>query len=124
MSFTLEFHDSEVRDVVADSDAVRIRFSAASVRSPEGKRGWLPSVVLSLAQATLVGDFTQAFGKLADGAVHQDGRNAPRLALPGALAGAVELTLTFANGTLLTVQAPALVLTVTDDARFAEDLSC
>jgi hypothetical protein len=124
MSFALEFHDSEVRDVVADGDRVRIRFSAAAVRGAAGERGWLPSVVLSLAQATLVGDATQAFGKVADGALRQDSHNAPRLALPGTLPGAIELTLRFANGTLLTVQALALVLTVADDARFAADLSC
>ena len=78
----------------------------------------------ALSPAALVGDVTQAFGKLADGAMRQDGRNAPRLALPRTLAGAIELTLRFANGTLLTMQARALALTVTDGARFAEDLSC
>jgi hypothetical protein len=124
MSFALEFHDSEVRDVVADGDTVRIRFSAASVRSAEGERGWLPSVVLSLARATLVGDSAHAIGKVADGAVRQDGRNLSRLALPGTLAGELELTLRLANGTLLAARGHSLTLTVADDARFAQDLSC
>ncbi len=124
MSFTLEFHDSEVRDVVADGDAVRIRFSAASVRGADRERGWLPSVVLTLAPATLAGDTAHAVGKIGDGGVRQDGRTLSRLALPGTLAGELELTLRFANGTPLTVRGRALTLSVADDARFAQDLSC
>jgi len=82
------------------------------------------SVVLSLARATLVGDSAHAIGKVADGAVRQDGRNLSRLALPGTLAGELELTLRLANGTLLAARGHSLTLTVADDARFAQDLSC
>ena len=124
MSFTLEFHDSEVRDVVADGDAVRIRFSAALVHGADRERGWLPSVVLTLAPATLVGDTAHAVGKIGDGGVRQDGCMLSRLALPGTLAGELELTLRFANGTPLAVRGRALTLSVADDARFAQDLSC
>jgi hypothetical protein len=124
MSFVLEFPDSEVLDVVADGDAVRVRFSAASVQGADRERGWLPSVVLTLARAALAGDTAHAVGKISEGGVRQDGRIVSRLALPGTLTGELELTLRFANGTPLTLHAHALTLSVADDARFAEDLSC
>ena len=78
MRFALEFHDSEVRDVATDGDAVRVRFAAASVRDAAGGRGWLPGVTLALADATLAGDPSHAFGKLAEGRLRQDGRDIAR----------------------------------------------
>ena len=124
MSLAFEFPDSEIRDVVAEGDAVRIRFSAAAVRDADRVHGWLPSVVLTLARATLDGDVAHAVGQVVDASVRQDGRSALPLALPGTLAGDLELTLSLANGTLLVARARSLALTVADDARFSEDLSC
>ena len=124
MSFALEFHDSEVRDVVADGDVVRVRFSAACVHGADRERGWLPSVVLTLARATLDGDTAHTVGKLVEGGVRHDGRTATLLALPGMLAGDIELALRFANGTQLAAHGHTLTLTVADDARFAPDLAC
>jgi hypothetical protein len=124
MGFALEFHDSEVRDAVADGNTVRVRLSAAAVRSDAGERGWLPGVALTLADATLAGDTAHAFGKLAEGRLRQDGRDIAALAVPVTLAGRIELTLRFANGTQLSARGRSLALSVADDARFAEDLSC
>ena len=124
MRFVLEFHDSEVRDVVADAGTVRLRLSAAAVRSETGERGWLPGVVLTLADATLHGDATHAFGKLVEGRLCHDGRDLARPALPGTLAGRIELALRFANGTSLSAHGGSIALDVARDARFAEDLSC
>lgn len=124
MGFSLELHDSEVRDVAADGDRVRIRFAAASVRGAADERGWLPSVALTFEQASLTGDAAHAFGKVADASLRQDTRIARALPLPGTLAGAIECSLCFANGTLLTIHAAALGLSVAEDARFAEDMSC
>ena len=124
MRFALEFHDSEIRDVVADAAAVRVRFAAACVRDIHGGRGWLTGVTLALADATLAGDATHAFGRLSEGRLRQDGRDVVRPALPDTLAGALELTLRFANGTLLTVQGRSLAASLSGDGRFTEDLSC
>ncbi len=124
MSFALEFPDSEVRDVVADDGDVRVRFAAASVRNSNGERGWLPSVTLTLSDATLAGDMAHAFGKLAEGRLRRDGRGIARPALPQALSGRIDLALRFANGAQLTAHGRSLALTLADDARFAEDLSC
>jgi hypothetical protein len=124
MRIVLDFHGSEVRDMVADGDSVRVRFSAATVRADDGERGWLSPVVLTLARATLAGDPAHAFGKITEGALRQDGRDVPDLALPAMLAGTLELTLRLANGTLLAARGRTLTLAAADGARFTQDLSC
>ena len=124
MSFALEFHDSEVRDVTADGGEVCVRFAAASVRNANGEHGWLTSVTLVLSDATLAGDTAHAFGKLLEGRLRREDRDIGRPALPLALAGEIELTLRFANGTPLSVHGGSLALNVADDARYTEDLSC
>lgn len=124
MTFALEFPDSEVRDVVADDGGVRVHFSAVSVRDANCERGWLPSVRLTLAAATLAGDAAHAFGKVAEGALRLDGRLVARPALPDALAGEIELTLRFANGATLAARGRSLVSSIDAAARFADDLSC
>lgn len=124
MSFTLAFHDSELRDVVVDSGTVRLRFSAASVIAADGERGWLPGVVLTLAQAVVDGDAAHAFGKLVEGRLRHDGAPVARPALPGTLAGDIDLALRLANGTALQLRGRSLSLALADDARLAPDLSC
>jgi len=124
MRFALDFHDSEVRDVVADGDAVHVRFAAASVRDDQGRRGWLASVRLTLTGATLSGDARHAFGKLVEGRLERGGQLVLPLPVPDTLAGDLGLALRFANGTALTLRGRTLAASVADDARFAEDLSC
>ncbi len=124
MSLTLEFHDSEIRDVVADGTGLRVRLAAASVRDADGRRGWMPSVQLVLADATATGDLRHAFGKITEGRLSHGGQALARLALPIALDGAVKLALRLANGTALDVRARALAASVDPGARFTEDLSC
>lgn len=124
MRLVLEFPDSEVRDVTADAGAVRVRFSAASVRAADGERGWLPAVALTLSDATLDGDAAHAFGKLSEGRLRLDGQPVASLELPATLAGDIDLALRFANGTSLSLRGRALALAAADGARFAADLSC
>jgi len=123
MSFALELADSELRDVVAEGAAVRLRFAAAAVRDDAGERGWLASVQLEIAGATLDGDTTHAFGRIAQGTLRHGG-GAARLAVPGALSGEIELALALANGTRLIVRGEALVASAAEGARLAPDLSC
>jgi hypothetical protein len=124
MSFTLAFHDSELRDVAVESGTARLRFAAAAAIAADGERGWLPGVVLTLAQAVMDGDAAHAFGKLVEGRLRHDGAPVARPALPGTLAGDIELALRFANGTALHLRGRSLSLAVADAARFAPDLSC
>lgn len=123
MSFTLELADSELRDVAAEGAAVRLRFAAAAVRDDAGERGWLASVQVELTDASLHGNASHAFGRIAQGAVRLDG-GATRLRVPGALSGELELALALANGTQLVVRGRALAASVAEGARFAPDLSC
>jgi hypothetical protein len=124
MSFALEFDDSEVRDVVANGGAVRLRFSAAAGRNEAGERGWLTSVQLEFSAATLNGDATHAFGRIAQGRLRHGRHGVAPLAVPGSLAGALELALRLANGSQVVVRGHALVASVDDGARFTPDLSC
>ena len=124
MSFALEFHDSEVRDVVADGDVVRVRFSAASVRDADGGRGWLASVRLEFSGATLHGDTRHAFGKVTQGHLSHDDRDVALPAVPATWAGDLELALRMANGTEFAVRGHALVASLAGGAGFTPDLSC
>ena len=124
MSFTLDFPDSELRDVVADGAAVRLRFSAAAVRDEAGERGWLSSVQLEFTGAMVHGDTTHAFGKISQAFLRHGDRGVARLAVPGTLAGDLELALRLANGTQFVVRGDALASSVAEAARFAPDLSC
>ncbi len=126
MRFTLEFADSEVRDVTLEDGTARVRFAAASVRDADGAHGWMPGVVLALSEATLAGEATHAFGRIAQGRLRHDAHDVPCLALPGKLAGRLELALRFANDTWLTLNGRTLALSLPGDALslFKEDLSC
>ena len=124
MRFVLEFHDSELRDVVREGSVVRLRLAASAVRNEAGDRGWLASVTLELTAATLHGDTTHAFGKITEADLRQDTRRLRDLDVPGRLTGDLELALRLANGTQFVTRGVALEATVAHDGRFAEDLSC
>jgi hypothetical protein len=124
MAYTLEFRDSEVGEVTVEGAAVRIRLSAAAVRTAEGERGWLSSAVLDLRGVSSGIDPGGAFGRIAEGRLRVDGRELIRAGLPQALAGDVELALRLANGTALLLRGRTLDLSAARDARFVPDLSC
>ena len=123
MPYTLELPDSELRDVAREGALVRVRLSAAAARNDAGERGWLTSVTLQIAQATLAGDATHAFGKIIEGALRHGG-DVVALTPPDALQGAIELSLRLANGTQFALHGDRLAATLADDARFTADLSC
>ena len=124
MSFALEFPDSEIRDLVVDGTAVRLRLSAAAVRNDAGERGWLARVQLEFTGATVHGDTAHAFGKIAHASLRHGDRGIARLAVPGTSTRDIELALRLANGTQFVVRGGALEASVADDARFMPDLSC
>jgi len=129
MRFTLEFADSELRDVVCEGALVRLRLAAAAVRDEAGERGWLTGVTLEMTAATLHGDTSHAFGKIAEVGLHDGPRLLRGMEVPGALTAAREgevvlLAVRLANGTQFVTRGYRLEATLADDARFAEDLSC
>ena len=124
MAYTIEFADSELRDIARDGALVRVRLSAAAARNDAGERGWLTSVTLEIGAATLHGDAANAFGKIVEGTLRHGGERVARLATPGTLPGDIELALRLANGTRFTIHGDTLQATLGDDARFQEDFSC
>ena len=129
MRFTLDFADSELRDVVREGALVRLRLAAASVRDEAGRRGWLTGVTLEMTAATLHGDTAHAFGKIAEAGLSSDTRLLRGMALPGTLTAAREgevvvLALRLANGTPFVTSGHRLEAAISDDARFTDDLSC
>lgn len=124
MSFALEFSDSEILDIVAEPAGLRVRLAAAAVRDAGARRGWIPSVQLTLADATVTGDLRHAFGKITDGQLRHDSKEVALLALPCMLSGRLALSLRLANGSSLEAQARALTATFDGEARFTPDLSC
>ena len=129
MPFTLEFTDSELRDVVREAALVRLRFAAAAVRNEAGERGWLTGVQLEMSAATLRGDATHAFGKIAEVGLGDGSRLLRRMDAPGTLTAAregeaVSLALRLANGTQLAINGCRLEAMLAGNARFTDDLSC
>jgi hypothetical protein len=129
MRYTLEFADSELRDVAREGALVRLRLAAASVRNEAGERGWLTGVTLEMSAARLHGDTAHAFGRIAEVGLHHGQRLLRRTDLPGALAAAregevVTLALRLSNGTQFVVAGQVLEATLAADARFTPDLSC
>jgi hypothetical protein len=128
MRYTLEFADSELRDVMHEGALVRLRLAAAAVRDEAGERGWLTGVSLEMSAASLHGDAAHAFGRIAEVGLQHDQRLLRRIDVPGTLAaaqgGIVALALRLSNGTQFVVEGPALEATLADDARFTLDLSC
>ncbi len=129
MRFTLEFADSELRDIAREGALVRLRFAAAAVRNDAGERGWLTGVTLEMSAATLHGDAAHAFGKIAEAGLQDGSSLLRRMDVPGALTAAREgevvvLALRLTNGAQLVASGYRLEATVAADAHFKEDLSC
>jgi hypothetical protein len=129
MRFTLEFADSELRDVTREGALVRLRLAAAAVRNEAGERGWLTGVTLEMTAATLHGDTAHAFGRIAEVGLQDGHRLLRSMEVPGALTATREgeivvLALRLANGTQFVINGDRLAARLADDARFAEDLSC
>jgi hypothetical protein len=120
---TLVLADSEVRTVEAGADALHVRFAAANVRR-DGVAGWQAGVALALAGARWAGDPRAAIGRIAQGRLRVDGAESRALAIPARRDGAVALSLRFANGATLDVEADGLACDVAAGATFREDFSC
>jgi hypothetical protein len=129
MRYTLEFADSELRDVTHEGDLVHLHLAAASVRDEAGERGWLTGVTLAMHAAALRGDTAHSFGKIAQASLQHDQRPLRCMDVPGTLAATgqgalVTLALRLANGTQFVAEGHTLEATLADDARFTPDLSC
>ncbi len=125
MPYTLEFPDSELRDVVREGALVRVRLAAAAACNDAGERGWLTSVTLDFSHAVLHSDSSHTFGRIKEAFLQHGSQRITQLAVPGTLTRDVTLSLRLANATQIVIgQAHALEAHLNDDTHFREDFSC
>ncbi|RZL10377.1 MAG: hypothetical protein EOP40_06560 [Rubrivivax sp.] len=132
--FQLIFHDSEVSQVTTLGDeGLRVRFSAAHVRSNGGERapftgqgafGHVRGLEMRCAGARWTGEPADCIGRLAGGTLMVDAASQPVPPLRFMAAGQVQLDLVFQNGANLSVRANAIAFCLDDDASFAESHAC
>ena len=79
---------------------------------------------LSVTQATWSGALADGVGRLSTGALSIDGVPLSPVPLPLARAGKVALTLTFANGTLLSIAARSVLIRFSGEPRWVESYAC
>lgn len=126
----VEFHDSEVSQVVRHGEDLLVRFSAAYVHRSAGKpgvdsgEGFVQAVELRLSQATAQSSLDALVGKLSDGAAYLRVGRVGLISLPYLEEGPVKLELAFANGESLTATATAISLSSAGPARFVESFRC
>lgn len=123
MDFTLSLADSEVREVQAQGQNLRVSFSAAQVQLG-GETGYVQALELLFEAATWAGDPADAVGRLRDARLWVDGARWSRIAPPCRSTGAVRAELSFGNGTVLVVQAAAGQWRFTGDPRFQVSMAC
>jgi len=127
--FELQFADSELLAPRWDGDTLVLAFAAAHVR-PLDKRladglGHVRHLTLHLAAARLQGDAASAFGRVADGRWQRDGQRPQRtMTVPQSIAGAVQLSLSLANGTTLDLRGASLHAVFSGEPGFRESMAC
>ena len=130
MKLTLTFSDCEVASVAQEGETVVIRLSAAHVlQTPaaEGakpREGFARGVVVSLTGARIEGPVGHLIGHVSQGRVCSGGRWSSAAKLPSTGAGPVELELTFANQSGLTLSGSHIHFGFDGAANFAESLFC
>jgi hypothetical protein len=124
MQGQLEFHDSEVRSIDMQADALTIVFSAAYVRTPAAGAGYVQSLVMAFTGASLDGPRADGIGRLSHGMLWVDGVAQTALPFPYTTAGPVRVELRFSNGTHLNILATSLVCRLTGDPQFIESFAC
>ncbi|RZI79427.1 MAG: hypothetical protein EOP38_25425 [Rubrivivax sp.] len=134
MNMALQFHDSEVLRVESNEGVLRVVFAAAFVHRTTGldsekypQAGYVHALEMVFAKATWTGSpLSDCLGRLSAGHVmeHADKARRSCIDLPFASRGPVSAELQFANGSLLSIAAEALVCQFTGEPRFSEPLSC
>ena len=130
MNVALEFHDSKVRRVEPNADALTVSFAAAHVHRSTGRpaidagSGYAQSVDMVFSGAVWRGPVPECVGRLAAGQVVAHGVARSLIDLPYVSTGPVAAEFQFANGALLSVTASALVCRFIGEPRFIESFAC
>ena len=120
----LEFHDSEVRGIALEADALTLAFSAAFVQVEGAGAGYVQSLEMASTGASVDGPLADGVGRLSHGKLWVGGVALPALPFPYTAPGPVHIELQFSNGTRLTITAASLVCRFTGDAKFVETFAC
>ncbi len=120
----LEFHDSEVRSIALQNDALTLAFSAAFVQADGAGVGYVQSLELACTGARVDGPLADGVGRLSHGRLWVSGRLLPALPFPYAAPGPVRLELQFSNGTRLVLSAATLECQFRGDPKFVESFAC
>ena len=124
MQGQLEFHDSEVRSIALQADALTLAFSAAFVQTEGAGSGYVRSLEFACTGATVDGPLADGVGRLSNGKLWVDGVALPALPFPYTAPGPVRLELQFSNGTRLAIAAATLVCRFNGDAKFVASFAC
>ena len=127
--FELHFADSELLAPRWQDGSLMLVFAAAHVWPLDGRLGHGPGHVrhlaLQLTAAQLQGDAGSAFGRVADGRWQHEGQRSQRtMTVPQAIVGAVQLSLSLANGTTLDLRGAGLQAVFSGPADFRESMAC
>jgi hypothetical protein len=127
--FELHFADSELQGLRWQDGSLLLVFAAAHVWPLDGRLGHGPGHVrhlaLHLTAAQLQGDAASAFGRVADGRWQPEGQRPQRtMTVPQAIAGAVQLSLSLANGTAIDLRGASLRAVFNGEPGFCESMAC
>jgi hypothetical protein len=139
--FELQFADSELLAPRWEDGTLVLVFAAAVVRplasAPGGRLGQgaglgqgsglghVRGLALQLTDARVTGDIASAFGRLADGRWQAQGQPPQRtLSVPQTVDQPVRLSLAWANGTALDLQATALRAVFSGTPGYRDSLAC
>lgn len=143
--FELQFADSELLAPRWEGGSLVLAFAAAVVRpltsAPGGRLGQgtglgqgsglghVRGLTLQLTDARVTGDIASAFGRLADGRWQAEGQGQGQppqrtLSVPQTVDQPVRLSLAWANGTALDLQATALRAVFSGTPGYRDSLAC
>lgn len=126
----LEFHDSQVAQIMpTDSDLI-VHFSAGYVHRSDGRpgidagAGYVAPIFIRLVSARWVGDLGLCIGMLWDGCISEGESKMSLIPLPYRRVGDISAHFQFANGEELTVAASAIECSLTGEETFVESYGC
>ncbi len=130
MNAALEFHDSEVSKVEANTESLRVLFSAAYVHRSEGVpgvdngEGYVQAVELRISSAAWKGPLGECIGKISDGDLFVADTPIRLVPLPFEATGEVRLEVQFTNGAMLLAAGTSVQVRQVGKAHFVERSSC
>ena len=129
MNSAIEFHDSEVADIVLDGDEVILSFAEAYVHKSEGKpgtdpgTGWTQAAKLFIGGASLEGVFPDFPCWIADGSLRIEGIHLNDLIpIPLDCSGRVRLEVVFHRDSWITITGNSAKLVLIGEPTYVEDV--